>query len=57
MLWRWSTPRSKLWLPNVPTWMPMIRWARTAGTSSKNPDSGGVAPKSSPAVSVIVFGF
>ena len=57
MDWRWVLPRSKLWLPRVPTWMPMIRSARTAGSSSKNPESGGVAPKSSPAVSVIVFGF
>src|SRR5688572_19412529 len=36
--------------------MPIMRCANTAGTSSKKLDSGGDAPKSSPAVSVRVLG-
>ena len=46
-------PLSKSWLPKVLTWMPIRRSALTAGTSSKKPESGGAAPKSSPAVSVV----
>src|SRR5688572_11915464 len=36
--------------------MPIMRCASTAGTSSKKLESGGVAPMSSPAVSVRVLG-
>ena len=45
-------PASKLWFPNVPTSMPMIRSDRIAGVSWKNVDSGVLAPTSLPAVRV-----
>jgi hypothetical protein len=57
IIWpRCSSPESKLWLPRVSARTPSAFIARTAGSSSKKLDSGGVAPKESPAMSTTLLG-